>query len=133
MSSYSLCSGADPSFLNSENCFELEGEISALPLPTSLQSSIRLRLATVEEQEPALYLLLQLAVVLSGSFVTAHVEAVWSLLQPEGVQVGAAEVEKLLMRALELKLLKQLSASGVTGQRRRSTAANTRVHFVFHQ
>ena len=127
-----------PSFLNGDNNFELEGEIAKLPLPTSLASSIRLRLAGVEQQEPALYLLLQLAAVLSGSFVATHVQAVWPLLlQPPSAGDGECaptEVEGLLARALQHKFLKLLSSSGVTtsrGQRRRSSAANTGTRYVF--
>ena len=63
-----------------DGCYELEGELEELRLPRSLQESIRLRLATVEEQDATLLLLLQLAAVMDGMFTIALLTPVWVLL-----------------------------------------------------
>ena len=93
---------------------------------------MRLRLATLAESEPQLSLMLQLAAVLDGSFEQRHMEAVWALLHPE----QRAGLGDLLLRLLDLKLLKHLSSSGQAQsgpqtQRRRSSSANKIGHYVF--
>ena len=78
---------------NEEGNYELEGEIEELALPTSLRESIRLRLATVEEADAELDLLLQLAAVLGGSFEASIVEPVWALLHEDESQDAASVSE----------------------------------------
>ena len=51
-----------------EGVYELEGELESCPLPTSLLESIRLRLSAVQESDAPVFLLLQVAAVLGGSF-----------------------------------------------------------------
>ena len=62
-------------FLNSEaGEYELEGDIASTPLPTSLSESIRLRLAKVEERDPALDLVLKLCSCMGGSMTLVSAE-----------------------------------------------------------
>ena len=46
-----------------DGCYELEGDVGSVALPNNLSDSIRLRLATVEEQDHDLHTLLKLAAV----------------------------------------------------------------------
>ena len=65
-----LCVGVRASFaLQTEGgVYELEGELDSLRLPTTLNDSIRMRLATVRERDPDLDRLLRLAAVMAGCF-----------------------------------------------------------------
>ena len=54
-------------FLDDQGCYELEGSLHDMDLPTSLSDSIRLRLATVRQADPPLDTLLKLCAVMGGS------------------------------------------------------------------
>ena len=122
-------------FLNEQGKLELEGCIEELQLPTSLTSSIRLRLSALEECDPTLGLLLQVASVLGGAFSLAQVEPVWRVLYEAKPAETVADV---IARGVQAHLLKYLSSSGVQSQlkmqsRRRSSAANTQGSFTFQR
>ena len=60
-----------------EGVYELEGELESCPLPTSLLESIRLRLSAVQESDAPVFLLLQVAAVLGGSFSSPQLQVSW--------------------------------------------------------
>ena len=91
----------------------------------SLSESIRLRLATVRETEPALDTLLQLCTCMGGSFNHDAVQKVWQALVGSDVSL----LNHAIQRGVQLRLLKYVTSAGVTsgaGQnaRRRSSAAS---------
>ena len=71
--------------------FEVEGELETLQLPTTLNDSIRLRLATVRERDADLDRLLRLAACMSGKFTKDCMVRVWRSLTAEQTLDGAIE------------------------------------------
>ena len=99
----------------------------------SLSESIRLRLATVRETEPALDTLLQLCACMGGSFNHDAVQKVWQALVGSDVSL----LNHAIQRGVQLRLLKYVTSAGVTsgaGQtaRRRSSATSDVGRWFFH-
>ena len=105
--------------------------------PCSLRESIRLRLATAQDADPALHRLLQIAAVMGGGFAFVTLLPVWALLHAGEQDEARAEesMRAAVSRAVEQRFLKYVSSSGVVSassrRRRRSSAANTAGNFVF--
>ena len=84
-------------FLNSEaGEYELEGDIASTHLPTSLSQSIRLRLAKVEERDPALDLVLKLCACMGGSMTLVSAEVSEAPLRPRQAPRCNALLHRLL-------------------------------------
>ena len=118
-----------PARADEDGTFELEGELKTLRLPTTLDDSIRMRLAAVRERDPDLDRLLRLASVMAGSFTRDAMLRVWRTLAPEQA------LNATIQRGVKKSFLKFLTASGNTdtgSARRRSSAASGAVgRFVF--
>ena len=126
--------GSDMLFLGGDGCYELEGAMESLKLPTNLQDSLRMRLAGVEASDPPLHLLLQLMACMGGAAAQHLLPPVWHIV---GDEVQGHEVEGALGRGIHLGLLKMLSSSGALkdvggGERRRSSALNAGSKILFH-